>query len=183
MLEVLLGASGGVFGILGALGKHALEIWQAKRKAEADLALLQEQNKHELQMADKHAEEIRLEAENAVRIANINRDKEVDVAAYGALSASYDADRATYSDAPKNKWMVLVDFTRGITRPALTLLFSVGLIVFTAWLWIKLPDSVIAQPEFLQSTFYRLIDALIFLATSAVGWWLSARPSSQRNDA
>lgn len=180
MLEVLLGASGGIFGIVGALAKHGLEIWQAKKKAEADLALIQEQNRHEALMADKRTAEIELEAKNAVALAEITRAKETDVAAYAALAASYDTDKATYSDSPQSPWMVGVDVARGLIRPLLTLVFSVGLMVMLAVIYKNVPESVSADPKFLEATFYRLIDALIFLATSAVGWWFAQRGVSAK---
>ena len=175
MLDVLLGASGGVFGIFGALAKHGLEIWQAKKKADADLQLLIEQNRHEAIMADKRAEEIKLEAEHAVALADINRQKENDVAGWSALQTSFEMDRATYSDAKSSGWMIAVDFTRGMIRPTLTLVFSVALILGAAWLYKNVPESVYGSPDFLKSTFYRMIDALIFLGTSAVGWWFAQR--------
>ncbi|MDL2342459.1 MAG: hypothetical protein QFB87_05280 [Patescibacteria group bacterium] len=177
MLDVLLGASGGVFGILGALFKHGIEVWQAKQQADKEIALAQEDNRHEEVMADKQKELIQLEAQNGIALAEVNRAKETDVAAYAALGSSFDADKATYSDDKTSIWMVAVDFVRGMTRPGLTLMFSIALITFTVMIWGMLPKEVVITPDFLKSTFYRLVDALIFLATSAVGWWFAARPS------
>lgn len=181
MLEVLLGASGGIFGIVGALAKHGIEIWQAKKKAEADLAVMKEQNRHEALMADKRSAEIELEAKHAVALAEITRAKETDIAAYAALSDSYANDKATYSEAPQSPWMVAVDVARGMIRPLLTLVFSLGLIVLLAVIYKNVPESVSADPKFLESTFYRLIDAFIFLSTSAVGWWFAQRGVSSKN--
>ncbi len=176
MLDLILGASsGGIFGAILALGKHGIEIFQEKKKADASLALLAEQNKHELLMADKHAALIEIEAKNALTLAQVNTRGEIDVAAYGAMAASYDADKATYSDAKQSKWMVGVDFVRGITRPALTLIFSLSLILMTAWLWINVPASVSGNEKFLAETFYKLIESIIFLATSSCGWWFAQR--------
>lgn len=177
MFDVLLGASGGIFGILGALFKQGLETWQEKKKAEAALAVLVENNRHEAAMADKRMDEIRLEAEHATVLAEIGRVKETDVAAYGALTESYDNDKATYSNAPTSQWMVMVDAVRGLIRPVLTTVFSIALIGSTWWLLSVVPDETIQNPEFLNATLYRMIDALLFLATSAVGWWFGSRMS------
>lgn len=180
MFDLLLGgATGGVLGVVGALFKHGLEAYQERKKAEASLALLAEQNKHELAMADKQAMLIELEAKNAVALADVNAQKEIDVASYAALSSSYENDKATYSDAKTSPWMIAVDAARGFIRPFLTLMFSISIMVMTTWLWIKVPDTMTGNPDFLKSTFYRLLDAQIFLATSAVGWWFAARQISK----
>lgn len=179
MFDLLLGgASGGVVGILGALFKHGLEIWQAKKKAEIDLLVLQEQNKHEQVMADKNAELVKLEADNALKLADVNRLKETDVAGYGALSASIEGDRASYSNAPTSPWMILVDLVRGLTRPVLTAYYTILISILALWILSTIPPDVIKSPDFLKSTFYKLIEALIFLATACVGWWFAARQTS-----
>ncbi len=179
MFDILLGASGGIFGILGALGKNALEIWQAKSKAAQDLAILAEQNRHELAMADKRMAEIELEAKNAVALGEIARLKETDVAAYGAMESSYANDKATYSNAKQSPWMVAVDVVRGLIRPVLTALFSFALIGATLWILTNIDQSVLTQQAFLEGTLYRMVDAFLFLATSAVGWWFAARYSQK----
>lgn len=181
MLEMLLGPAGGFVGVIGALFKHGIEVYQEKKKAEADLLIAQENHRHEAVMADKQAALIQLEADNAVALAEINRQKELDVGAYNALAASYESDKATFSDAPASPWMIAVDAARGFIRPILTVIFSLTLIAMTAWLYINVPDAVTGDPDFMKQTFYRLIDALIFLATSACGWWFAARGISGRN--
>lgn len=181
MLDVLLGASGGIFGIVGALFKHGLEIYQAKQETIKELSLAQEANRHEEVMADKQAAEIQLEAANGLALAQVARAKETDVAAYAALGESYSGDKATYSDAKTSSWMIFVDCVRGLIRPLLTVLFSFALIGFTLWVWALIPQDVTVTPDFLKSTFYRLVDAFIFLATSAVGWWFAARQASVKS--
>ena len=175
MFELLLGPAGGAIGIVGALIKHGLELFQAKKKADADLAVLVETNKHELAMADKQAALIELESRSGLALAQVNKAKETDVAAYGALAASYDADRATYSDVKESRWMIAVDVVRGFTRPVLTLVFSTAILILTVWMWTNVPAEVTHEASFLSSTFYRLVDALIFLSTSTVGWWFASR--------
>lgn len=175
MFDVLLGASGGIVGVLGALFKHTIEVYQERKKAEAQLSILKETNTHELNMAAKHAELIKLEADNAVVLAELNRTKEFDVASLNTLTASYDNDKAAYSDVKDSKWMIAVDVARGLIRPALTTVFSVALIACTILLWFEVPAEVVRTEQFLSQTLYRLIDALIFLSTSSVGWWFAAR--------
>jgi hypothetical protein len=179
MFELLLGgASGGVVGILGALFKHGLELWQAKKKAENDLLVLQEQNRHEQIMADKNAELIKLEADNSLKLAEVSRLKETDVAGFTALTASFETDRASYSNAPTSPWMILVDVVRGLTRPTLTAYYTILISILAFWILANIPADVIKSQAFLTSTFYKLIEALIFLATACVGWWFAARQTS-----
>jgi hypothetical protein len=175
MLDILIGAGGGVVGVLGALFKHGIEIWQEKKKAEASLAVLVEQNKHELAMADKQTQLMELEARSGLALAEVNKNKELGVAELSALAASYDSDKATYSDAKTNVWMIAVDAARGFIRPLLTLVFSATLIAMTIWLWTAVPEAVYQDGKFLSETFIRLLEALIFLATNTVGWWFAAR--------
>jgi hypothetical protein len=181
MFETLLGgAAGGIFGILGALFKHGIEVYQEKKKSEASLAVLVETNKHELNMADKQAELIKLEADNAVALANINAQKEIDAASYESLNASYENDKATYSNAPASPWLIAVDFIRGIIRPLLTIIFSGALMWATFWLLFTVPEAALNNQAFLTQTLYRLISSLIFLAEASVGWWFAARQLQSR---
>jgi hypothetical protein len=175
MLELLLGTSGGFLGVLGALFKHGLEIYQEKKREDAALSVLIEKNKHELLMTDKEIAIITLEAKNANVLAELNASKEIEVSSYNAMAKSYDADKATYSNAPTSKWMIAVDFVRGMTRPALTLYYAIMLSVFTFCIWSYIPVSVMNDPLFLKETFYRLVDALIFVTTTCVLWWFAAR--------
>ena len=175
MLELLLGPAGGVVGVVGALVKHGLEIWQEDKKAKVAVSELQERNRHELAMADKEAELIKLEASNALVLAELNKSKEFDNNAFSAMTASYDADKATYSNDKKNKWLVAVDVVRGLIRPFLTMFFALSLVIFATWIWLSIPSEVVASQVFLKETFYRLVDSLIFLSTSSCGWWFAAR--------
>jgi len=182
MFDFLLsGATGGILGVVGALFKQGLEAYQERKKAEASLLLLQEQNKHELLMADKQAALIELEAKNAVTLAELNAQKETDVASYAALNASYESDKATYSDAKTSPWMIAVDAVRGFIRPFLTLIFSLTLIVLTVVLIVNVPDALSGNPEYLKETLYRLLDAVIFIGTSAILWWFAMRPLNKKD--
>ena len=177
MLEILLGASGGVFGILGALVKQGIELFQKKQYLANQLAILQEQNRHELLMADKHLDMMKYEAQNELAIAELKMRGELEHARYDAMEKSYEFDKATYSNAPTSGWMVFVDVCRGLIRPLLTIGLSSSLVVFTMYVWRTVPLDVVQNPTFLSSTFYKLVDAFIFLSTTAVGWWFAASAS------
>lgn len=177
MLEILLGASGGVFGILGALIKQGIEVYQKQKDLSNQLAILVEENKHELLMADKQMEMMRLEAQNGLAIAELHMRGELEKSANELIETSFEYDKATYSNAPTNGWMVFVDVCRGLVRPLLTMSLSTALVVFTMYVWRSVPIATISDPLFLSSTFYKLVDAFIFLSTNAVGWWFAASAS------
>lgn len=182
MLEILLGSAGGIFGIVGALFKHGLEVYQTTKKEEQSLLVLKETNAHELAMADKQAALMKLEAANAIKLADITSTSQIEQAAYNALEASYESDKATFSNAPQSSWMIAVDACRGFIRPGLTFIFSAALIITTVILFFQVPEATAGKEDFLKPTFYKLIDALIFLATSSVGWYFAARPSTKQKD-
>lgn len=182
MLDIILGgAGGGIFGMLGGLLKHGLEVWQETKKEQASLLILQEQNKHELLMADKQAQLMELEAKNGISLAEVTSNAAIEQAGYAALSHSYDFDKATYSNAPQNIWMVLVDVVRGLIRPTLTLYFAFLLSITTWYLYKVIPLTMYSQQQFHQETFYKLVGAIIFLATASIGWYFAARPSAKSN--
>lgn len=182
LTDVLLGASGGVFGIVGALLKHGLEVYQEKQQADKDLAIARENHSHELAMADKQADLMKLEAANGIKLAEITTMGKVEEAAYNALADSYASDKAAYSNDPTNKWMVFVDVFRGVIRPGLALYFAAFLTIMLILIWWNLPETIYKDVKFLEPTFYKLTDALIFLATSSIGWYFAARPSTKQKD-
>lgn len=182
MLEMLLGASGGIFGIVGALVKHGLEVYQEKQQADKDLAILREKNSHDLAMMDKQTSQMEMEAKNGVRVAEITANASIESSAYSALASSYESDKATYSNDPNNKWLVGVDVFRGSIRPGLALYFAMFLSVMLFLIWWQLPPQIYKDVSFLTPTFFKLVDALIFLATSSIGWYFAARPSTKQKD-
>ena len=178
MLEILLGgASGGILGVLGALLKNGLEVYQKNKEAQTGLAIVQEQNKHELLMADKQLEQIKFEAQNSVTIADLNMRGELEKSADSVFEASFANDKASYSTDSASGWMLLVDVYRGITRPNLTNFFVGFLAFLTVIIWYKLPAEVVYSQDFLKATLYKLIDLYIFLGGTVVGWWFGASPT------
>lgn len=167
MIELL----SAVLGLVGGLGQRWFEARKAADDAKVALAELVERNAHELLMQQETRKTIELEAANALSLANIQAAKEADVAAYAAMRASYDADRATYSSgapSPGQAWLlVAVDAIRGVTRPGITWA-ALGLL---AYFYTTLPTGA---PE-LQL----LIDSVRAIAATAVAWWFASRPSGQ----
>jgi len=104
-----------------------------------------------------------------------------------ALNASIAADRATYSEKIVDKMgggaavvgflLALVDVIRGLVRPAITLYF----VYFVAKLWADVKVDILAKIKTVGETMgvmltVRVVDAALFLALTAVGWWFGTRP-------
>ncbi|MCU0949508.1 MAG: hypothetical protein MUC68_00265 [Burkholderiaceae bacterium] len=167
----ILEIASAVLGIGGGLVQRWLQARETREKAEFDLKAQQARQSFDLAMRDKDHQYMLAEAANAIALAEVNAAKERDVAGYQALTASYAADRATYSSERElsggQLWLlVLVDFARGITRPGLSWL----LVAFLGWLLWSLP----AASDELQT----VIDSVRALASTAVGWWFASRQST-----
>ncbi len=184
MLDTLLtAASGGAFGVFGGLVKKGLDLWQDHKQAQTQLEVLKENNKHEQIMQDKQKEYILEEAKNALALAELNKSKESEISWTQGVANLAQYDRATFATgnaAKDSKWFVFVDCVRGLIRPGLTVYLDILLTVLTAWITyeiVRLYPQAVQDPEFLKNTFYRLIDAVIFLSTTATSFWFLARPS------
>lgn len=187
MLETILGlfagaGTGGVIGILGGLLKQWLTQWQHKAELAQELSILKEKNDHERLMMDKQNEHIRLEAENAVKLAELRTAGETEKAAYDAMAKSYEADKAVGDDGVMDRYprvYAVIDFLRLSTRPVLTWYLVVIYSVFAGWVTYKtfalLPDM--ADYAFLRAAFTHVLQTVAFMVTAAWGWWFVSRPS------
>lgn len=179
MFELLTtAAGGGLFGVIGGLFKQGIDAWQRKKQAELDLEVLKEKNRHESEITDKQTEQLKLEAANAITLSELNKSKEIDIAQLGAIQTALSTDRASYATGEQSKnsgWFVAVDVVRGLIRPGLTLILTTMIIVLSFWMWSNIPTNMLTDPDFLKQTFYRLIDATIYLSTTALGFWFGAR--------
>lgn len=179
-------AGGGVFGIIGGLFQKGLNAYHQSQQAKVDLEILREKNAHELALRDKDREMILVEAQNAIAVATINANKDIDVASYAAISQSYAGDKATYAtgvEASNSKLFIFVDFVRGMTRPTLTLYMAALFTVITGYVTYQVfnyvPD-LLKNPEFIKSAFISLIEATVFMTTTVILWWFAARGISNK---
>jgi hypothetical protein len=170
--------SGGVTGILGSAITGVMDY---KNK--------QLQYKHELDM--EQAARATMEAEWAQRakVAEIEGQTKVETAELEAFSESIRSDKATYSDGIafdkiRGGWfyallMVLVDFLRGIIRPASTILFIVMTFVMYFSLKRKV-DLAGVEPTALMDLFNQVVTVTLYLASTTVCWWFGARGLSKK---
>ncbi len=169
MIEALLGAVGGGATVLIGTGIHAwLQRGEQKRAQEHALAM----REMDLKELDREAELAlrRVEAEAQSRLAEAQQERLVaqDAAAAKMRTASYQQDEARYGGG----W---VDAVRGLMRPAITA-FLLLMSLAVGWsVWHLLGGMEHLPAEMLLEIQRKLVDALIYLSTTAVVWWFGGR--------
>ncbi len=164
MLDALLSIlTGGATGLLGTAVSFFTSYVQAKQR-----------HTQEMDLRRLDLEISRAEAASAERVAAIEAESERDQAAWSALEASYRTASRRWSRGD-SKWLVFVDVVRGLTRPGLTFLFVglVGAIYFA--LGGSDMETIDIRP--------RIIDTVLYLATTCVLWWFGARQLAKRAEA
>jgi hypothetical protein len=150
---VTAAASGGLVGILGSgLGRVFGLVERRMARKDKELEFEQERYRwqHESQLVRLQMDAKQAETEQAIELA-------ASEGSWAGLRASIDADAKIDSSSP---W---VNDIRGITRPALTVLLWV---ITGAILWFGLAD---------KSTTQKIVDAIVFSATTATVWWFGDR--------
>lgn len=147
--------TGGATGLLGTLISSGVSFFERRQR-----------NKHELELRRIDLEVTRAESEGAERVAAIEAESARDQAELAALAASHRSEAVRWSSGD-SKWLVFVDVVRGLMRPALTAasLAAVTVIYFT-----------LSSPAPTVDVAVRIIDALIYLATTTTLWWFGTRP-------
>lgn len=198
-MEALVGilstvASGGATGLLGVLMKLFFD-YKGKQQ---DLELVRVNNEHARLLAqmdvdkanraaaatEKVAEE---QAAAQVRSAEMDAQARDDEAAAKAYVASVEADRATYLD-PKMQarsrfariMMTIVDATRGLIRPVLTLYLVILATFMFSWATdIANRSGTGITPAAAGDLVKTIISTLLYLTTTCVVWWFGVRPTAQ----
>lgn len=168
MFSTLLGlfSSSGFGGIIGVAG-GLVNRWLDLKSKTLDYT-------HELALRDKDREMLVTEWEQRSKVAVIEADKEIEVAGYGALGKSYDADKATYGIG----W---IDAIRGLIRPVLTLILTIAALGINFVLLDRLV-AVWDQVDNAQRLVYvtTSLEWVLFQASIAIGWWFAHRPSNKK---
>lgn len=175
-LAAIFGPAGGVVGFLGGLFAKFIEWKKEKELADREIEALKLKQSHELAMQEQERLTMELEAKSAAAIAQITAWKETETAAYGALAAAHESDRRSYAGEGTSGWFVLVDVARGLVRPLVTLYSVVALTALAVWLY----EPAFMDVETRRATFAALINATVFIATSAVGYWFGTRQSGAK---
>ena len=116
--------------------------------------------------------------------ANIARD-----VAEGELQAAYSQDQASYAAIPPQAgiwarcwqgFLALVEVIRGLMRPAITL-FLLAICSMVAFELYDLANALaMVDASAAWPLFQQVVNALLFLCTTAVTWWFGSRPNQQR---
>lgn len=174
---------GGITGLVGTWLKSKHERDMLKIKLEEK----QKDREHDLAV-------MKMEGENAIAVAEIQRQEADDVASAAALQASYKMEPKRYAEGmtfPDNWYgrilkalvtflMFCLDFFRGVMRPGLTLYMAV-LNSLIYWEYQRLIETYAIQPTPEQSYAIMMYFASSFsyLFTTAFVWWFGDRNRQQ----
>ncbi|WP_321276937.1 hypothetical protein [Thiomicrorhabdus indica] len=161
-------AGGGILGVFGVIGKAWLE---HKTRAQTFA--------HEIAMRNLDREEMELEHALVMKQTEAQTERDIAVAQQNRLAteaqvdgelmqASYSQDKASYGGG-------FVDAIRGLMRPTLTAYFAVlmALIVYQLF---QINGAIFLQTGEAYQLLKDVINACIFLVTTAVTWWFGSRP-------
>ena len=176
-------AAGGITGLIGALGSKIADYFTYKQKCAFDLA-----------MRDKDMAIAKIEADKDVTIARDTNATNLGLGEIELSEKSHDDDKATYAThdlvehAPTwaaglaTAFFAFVDFIRGMTRPGLTLY----LVVLTTIIYenmdtvIKAAGVTAFSPGDALKIVVMIVDAVLYLTSTAVTWWFGSRPKSTK---
>ncbi len=161
MIDALLTIlTGGATGLLGAALSFITDFLTSRQRHLQELAL----RRLDMEMA-------RVEAASVAHAAAIAAEDARDAAAWRAVEASHRHAGRRWSRGD-SAWLVTVDVVRGLLRPVLT----VGFIALVGVIYFNLGAS---EMEILDIR-PRIIDTVLYLATTCVLWWFGARAVDKR---
>jgi len=196
MLEILGGifsaaTGGGALGLVGGLLRQGLDYFNKRADIAREVEVLKERNAHELQMRDRDLALMQAEAAANLKVMQEQGDAIADVAQINAIAASFAADKASYATgeaAKDSPWFIAVDVVRGLIRPGITILFDLAMLAIWGALMVLLwgdlsklfaaRDPAVTVP--MMSLLMEITKSIIFLATTATGYWFVARTSGAR---
>jgi len=170
--------SGGLTGILGTALTGILSYFKRKEENKLTIALKKEERETMKLKSDLDLKKISLLSET--KLAGIQEQQ-----AAAIKKESYANDKATYasSRARDSKWLVFVDFLRGIIRPTLT----IYLIILTTFVYMEASDivSAIGYERFEAAKAIAIVEeitaTILYLTTTCVSWYFGNR-SLEKHD-
>jgi hypothetical protein len=165
---------GGLTGLVGAGVQRYFDLKVLKVQAEAD----ERKYAHERELRKLDNETMQLEWAARVRVAETEGNAKIEVAESEAFAESMFREPGRYSDtnfSPAQRWlMVLLDFCRGIVRPALT----VYLCVVTTMLYTSIRVFMPSIPvEAAVQMLTHIQNEILYTTSTVVFWWFGTRRS------
>lgn len=175
-------ASGGLLGLAGTGIQALLKYFEVREERKTEIAL------RELDIKEIEAERLLAIQQAEIDLNKIREQSAGDLAimeervAGEVMTASYDADRASYSHESVQYltgfWknlagflLAVVDVVRGMMRPLITL-YTLGLLTAIGWLTYRATKGAI--PE-MPTLWLEIVQAVILLSTTSVTWWFGSR--------
>lgn len=166
--------AGGMTGILGVVVQRFFDM---KNKT-LDMQLIEKKHAHEVQMKRVDAEIMDKEFANRTQVANIEATSREAVADAQAFASSFNEPQR-YSDSVKpslgQAWLlVILDFIRGIVRPALT----VYLCAVTTLIYLNAKATIDEYPmphEDAVNLINTVVNTILYLCSTCVLWWFGTR--------
>ncbi len=161
--------SGGVTGLFGAALDKTFGYFTKKQELKAQ----ESRQLHEIAMRRADAEIMAQEWAARTKVASVEADAKMDVAASEAFAKSFNEPQM-FSERNGHWSMTLLDFVRGVVRPGLTLYLAA---VVTA-MYFQAQDALVGVSVDVAATINflnKLTDAIIYLASTACLWWFGTR--------
>lgn len=156
MFESLL--SGGLLGVVGSIGSNILGYFKTKQEHKQNV----EFRKLDILAAGKdHAyamEQMKAEAQFRANELRIDAERELSASEYSALESSYKTVSSYEGD---NKLLIIAEFMRRITRPALTFI----LVLLTSAIYFTSVDDQ-------QNLIAR---SVVAMTATVISWWFADR--------
>ena len=183
MLEILGSVVASIFsgGATGILGIVAQRFFDYKNK-QLDIQMETLKFSHEVELRKADAEIMDKEWQGRLKVAQSEGDAAKDVAESKAFEASYGYDNTRYSEkaftSGQNWVFVILDFARGVVRPALTLYLCilVTLIYYTTRDKLRGEDLT---PDQALELYKLLIGSIIYVWTTVSLWFFGTRNKAQ----
>ena len=175
MLESLI--AGGLTGVLGSLFSNVLDVVKIWQKNKFELSKME----YDLKVMDR-------EYQYHIEMKNIDAETKRDVADADLMGRSYAHDASAYSVGREIKSpiltgaLVVVDLIRGLIRPVMTAILLV--VLWETRMEVKgiLDAAGIEGIGPMQAIiiYGRLVDAIIFMSSSAILWWFGTRVKGKK---
>lgn len=177
MLEILGSLlTGGATGLLGTAIQRVFEFKTKKLEIEAEAKRFE----HEVALRRVDAEIMAQEWAARTKVAEVEAEGKIEVADSAAFAAALTSEPKLYSErvrelSPAQSWlMVILDFTRGVIRPGLTLY----LCAITTAIYIQsrmLLDGNTILPTMAYDLVDKIVQTILYLTTTCVLFWFGTR--------